>query len=124
MLFSCACAWSRLASTSSTYPAIPTESIGHMKLKRSCPGVPNSVTTLSPRSPARRTVPWSIATVVCSLRRDVSSDTPRSAPTASSHSVVTNVVLPAPKGPATTILVTSVIATRPAVRPPSPGARR
>src|ERR1700730_8702940 len=86
----------------------PRTSSSHMKKKRSCPGVPNRERT---RSRAKVMRPKSSATVVVVLRRPPTSSTPVEwvviAASVDSGGISeiepTNVVLPAPKPPATTI---------------------
>src|SRR5580658_7167620 len=88
----------------------PRARSSHMNQKRSCPGVPNRYRTSSASRVMR---PKSIATVVVVLpvtRRASSTSTPADvmAPSVTrgviSDTAPTNVVLPTPKPPATTIL--------------------
>src|SRR6266550_5924959 len=100
----------RRVSTSTTAPIAPWIRSSHMNQNRCCPGVPNRYSTSSASSVTR---PKSIATVVVVLsgvcdRSSRPADT--EVITASVVSGVisdtdpTNVVLPTPKPPATTIL--------------------
>src|SRR3954454_8346164 len=100
----------RRESTSTTAPKAPLTRSFHMKPKRSCPGVPKMYMT-SDSSTATR--PKSIATVVVVLVATcprLSTDSPTVVIAASvvngvmSEIAPTNVVLPTPKPPATTIL--------------------
>ena len=97
-------------SASTIAPIAPRDSSFHMKWKRSWPGVPNRYRTISDVSDTR---PKSMATVVvCFVDNCERSSCPDDAVVivASDRSgsiseiVLTNVDLPTPKPPATTIL--------------------
>jgi hypothetical protein len=100
----------RRVSTSTTAPMAPCASSSHMNQKRFWPGVPNKYSTISGLIVMR---PKSSATVVvCLPSTPLRSSTPTLASVRSSSvcsegislTELTNVVLPVPKPPATTIL--------------------
>src|SRR3989304_9832209 len=100
----------RVLSTITMKPRLPSDRISHMKSKRFWPGVPNRYSTRSSSTVIR---PKSIATVVVSLTRSASDEILRSVDTTSiSLMVRMNSVLPAEKGPVTTIFTVSIIARR------------
>ena len=88
---------------------MPSASTSHMKLKRCCPGVPNSDSSTTMSSSASVSLPKSIETVVFDLIELVWSVTTVSVPmTGISDIVLTSVVLPAANGPVMTNLMTTV----------------
>src|SRR5690606_18496224 len=102
-------------SASTTAPIAPRTRSSHMNQKRSCPGVPNRYRI---RSSSRETRPKSIATVVVDLFGVAARSSMPVLASVIIASVVngtisetepTNVVLPAPKPPATTILAEVIV---------------
>src|SRR3990172_10888505 len=96
----------RVLSTMTMKPSMPSERISHMKSNRFWPGVPKRYSTRLSSTVMR---PKSMATVVFSFTRSSGLLILRSVETTSiSLTVWMNSVLPALKGPVTTILTVSI----------------